>query len=428
MTGDTARGASPAIGQGAIAAAMLLLGFAFAMPPDLAGYATYAALMAGALGLYTVAYARNIFKGLFFREYLMFSGVALAYVALSAIGLLRPGLRFYDSGAILPQAAGLLLTIAAFPAFTHAIRALSLPRPRIAPFALVLIALLFSIILFRDDENIVTRGGIYGVRAPALLLHFLYFLAVLRIANRRWARCFLLLLPLPLTGAASNALIQLALAGLVAAPAPRQMLAVLAPGLILLVLGLTYFLDALKGSGLIDPNVIIRSILWRHAIQGVLTHPLGIGYGSGWSDFQALRDPGIRHLYAFTLSRSLQVANHSSLLDLPLRLGWLGLALFALMLRRLWRDCAGHAFALEAAGALAIVLVAAAFNPVIESARSAIFVALALGYMRATALFAADAAAAGSAPMPRPAPAPVVTITPRERRTILAGQYRGASS
>ncbi|WP_324741235.1 O-antigen ligase family protein [Tsuneonella sp. CC-YZS046] len=413
----------PPARQGAVAMATLLIAFAFAMPPDLVSYSAYAAAMLIALGLYTVFFARDVLRALIFKEYLLFAGLALLYVGLSVFGVIRPAMRLSDPGAVLPQAAGLLLIIAALPAFTHAAGMIFLPRLRIVPFAAIMLAVLLSITFWRDTENILIRGGVYGVRAPALLLHFLYFFVVLRISGNRGIRCLLLLLPLPLSGAASNALIQLALAGLVLAGRPRQVLLALVAGLIALMLGLTYFLDTLRGIGLADPNVGIRSILWRHAVESVATHPLGIGYGSGWTDFQALRDPGIRHLYAFNLSRSLQIANHSSFLDLPLRLGWLSLLLFALMLRRLWRDCAQRPFALEATAALFIVLVAAAFNPVIESARSALFVALALGYMRATAMFAPENAARAGKPLPD---AFVPAISPRERRVALAAQNGGA--
>ncbi len=413
----------PPARPGAIVMATLLIAFAFAMPPDLVAYSVYAASMLIALGLYTLFFARDVLRGMIFKQYLLFAGLALLYVSLSVLGVIRPAMRLSDPGLVVPQAAGLLLIITALPAFTHAAGMIFLPRLRVVPFAAILLAVLLSVLFLRHTENILIRGGIYGVRAPALLLHFLYFFVVLRISDNRGIRCLLLLLPLPFSGAASNALIQLALAGLVLARRPQQALLALVAGLIVLILGLTYFLDPLRSLGLVDPNVGIRSILWRHAIESVATHPLGIGYGSGWTDFQALRDPGIRHLYAFSLSRSLQVANHSSFLDLPLRLGWLGLLLFGSMLYRLWRDCAQRPFALEATAALFIVLIAAAFNPVVESARSALFVALALGYMRATAMFAPENASRADKPLPDTI---VPAISPRERRVALAAQDGGA--
>lgn len=411
----------------AIAIAGSLIAFSFAISPDALSNAAYAGLMLAVLGFYTAIFARDVWRGMIFSEYLLFAGLALLYVGLSASGLIHPALRLYDHGAVLSQSAGLLLVIAAFPAFAHAAGVIFLPRLRILPLAMILGAVTLSLIFWRYTENIVIGGGIYGVRAPALLLHFLYFLVVLRVTPNRGTRCLLLLLPLPLSGASSNALIQLALAGLVVMQKPQHALPVLTASLAALILVLTYSIGVLQEMGLADPNVGIRSILWSHAIGSVAAYPLGIGYGSGWTDFQALRDPGIQHLYAFNPTRSLQIANHSSFIDLPLRLGWPGLLLFALLLRRLWRDCAQRPFALEAMAALAIALIAAAFNPVMESARSALFVALALGYMRAARISAEDGFL-NAAMFPAAENAVVQTVSPRQRRVALAAQDSGAIS
>ncbi|MHA6316783.1 O-antigen ligase family protein [Altererythrobacter sp. CAU 1778] len=396
------------------AAALAYLLFLVALPPAI-GAALYAALIFAGSAIYLLPQGRASLGQLVFGEYLAVAGIVLLYLLLSTTGWFAwPG-RLRSGDAVAPQAAGLLLVCACIPGLTKVSRVLFADRARLLPFAVLATLCLWSALTWRRDESIILEGQLYGVLAPALFIQFSIFIAVVTLTRNRAARVVLLALPLVFMGAASNAVIQLSLIALVLAGGHVWTLRTLA---VLLGIGV---LTAIYSASWLDPlvagdtNSLVRLHLWREAWSGILSHPLGLGFGSGFTETAAMNDPVIAKVYKYDAASALSIANHSSLLDVTLRLGLPGLIAFVLVMHRALAQARGTRQYLPAAGAIAMVLVAGAMNPILESARSALFVAFAIGFARGIAL---DRQSKPALRIDRTVSQP----SPAERRRALAAQ------
>ncbi len=371
----------------ALPVALLYTGLLFTLPEKALPQTSYAILVVALSATYVLAFFRDIIARLPLREYGLFAALVLVWLLLSRLGLLREPDRLYAAGRVLPQAAGLLILLVTLPAFTHAARALFLPRPRLVSLVLLVGLLSFAMRNWRADEQMLRDNGLYGVLSPGMMLQFVYFALVMRAENRL-LRLALIVLPMPFLLAASNVAIQLMLAIAVAIPRPRRIVPWLGVVLAASVLTIAFPPAPVQSIIASDDNITVRSRLWAEALDQIPHQPLGVGFGQSSVTLPAIKDPWIRHVFSQEVSRSLEVSNHSTFLDMALRLGWGGLVLFLLLIWRAWRASAGggangHGYDAHATGVMAFMLVECAFNPVLESARAAMFFAFALGYLLA---------------------------------------------
>lgn len=374
------RAALSPVGAAAVPLALAYMFLVFVLPPRFPGTFGYALIMLSASATYSLIFFRQICERPPPVEWLLLAGLAGAYLALSYLGMLRLDDRLFARGRVLPQAAGLLLMLVSLPIFMHASRTLLIPRPRVVPILIIMAGVTFSVMRWQGVDHILRPNGLYGVLSPGLMLQFGYFLIVTR-ASGKLARCILLILPLPLMLAASNFLIQLALVLSVLLPRPQLLVTYLVPAVVVSTLVIAYPPDFLAPYIASDDNTLVRSRLWSQAIAQIMQHPLGTGFGQSSVPVSALKDPWIRHVFSQEASRSLEVSNHNTFLDMALRLGWAGLLLFLLLLRRLWRQAGELGMETHAVAAISTAILACAFNPVLESVRSAFFFAFALGYL-----------------------------------------------
>lgn len=415
MTGTGAR-------TGALAAplATIYVGILFALPAKALDPTAYAMVILGLSGAYLAIFFRDIARRLPVPEYFLLAGLVLGYVLLSRLGLLREADRLFSTARVLPQAAGLLIMLITLPAFTHAAHALFVPRVRLVPIGLVSALLAYSMLNWQVDEQMLRDNGLYGVLSPGMMLQFAWFALALRFEHKV-LRFALVLLPLPFLLAASNVAIQLVLAIGVLLPRPRAIIPLLAALLAAVTLAIAFPPPQLEQLIAGDDNTQVRSRLWNQALDQIPQHPLGVGFGHSSVTLEGLKDPWVRHVFSQEVSRSLEVSNHSSFIDIALRMGWAGLALFLLMIRRAWRSSQGAGLDMHATGALAFMLVECAFNPVLESVRATLFFAFALGYLLALRPLdeaAPDDAARGEGALP------LEPLSPPQRRRMLAGQAR----
>ena len=399
-----------------LATAYLL--FIAILPPQI-GNAAYAGAMLAATGAYLLPDMSARIRQYIFAEYVAFTSLVLAYVALSAVQVLRVDGRLFEAQSIAPQSAGLLLICVTLPGLTKATRVLFAQKARVMPLLVLAGISAIAAVTWRQSESIIASGQLYGVLAPALFIQFAIFAATVTLITNAVARTIILLLPIPFLGAASNVVVQIALIGVMLIPFHKWLVRLLTIALVLSMI------LAITGSNWLDPlvradtNTMVRLQLWRSAAPDLFANPFGIGFGTAYSDFRAFADPFIYHVYKGNEQSSLTIANHSSLIDLPLRLGLFGLLLFVLMVRRCFNDALHSPQALLATGAIATVLVTGAMNPMVESARSALFVAFALGLARGVAIPEIAMFAARATQPVEPVHAPE---TPAQRRKTLAAQ------
>jgi hypothetical protein len=396
------------------------IAFLFAFPPKLLSATGYSALVIGISLVYFLANSAAVLRRGFFASYLLFAGLALLVILGSRLELFEFVGRDFDPGRIFNHAGGMLVLIALIPNLAHASGVVFRPQLPLIPLAAICGLAIISVLLFQPDENVFLNFGLYGVQSPGMLLQFSYFLLVLKARDPR-IRALLLLLPLPLLSAASNVAIQLALAGFVLSPRWRGFpifLTGLLATLIMLIAWPPAWLEPFIAA---DINSNVRSHLWHEALPELATNPLGIGYGTSWQSQEALRDPVIWRLFANEEFRSQVLPNHSSLIDVPLRLGWLGLVLFAAMVVQGWKAAWRSDLAIQAGGAMTMAMVACTFNPAVESARSAIFIAFAIAYLRAASLRPVQLVEPEPDPETKHTPA-MLDMSPADRRRLMAQQ------
>lgn len=398
--------------------AALFIAALFAFPPKAFSPEVYAGGVLVLSALYFVFNAATVVRRGLFREYWALAGLAVLCLLVSQLRWMHPEGWLFDARRILPQAAGLLIILVTMPLLTDAIGKAFMPRIQWITLMLVLGAMLVSILVWQlQDGGIFVDGGLYGANAAPLMVQFIIILLALRVRHPA-LRLILLALPIPFMRSATNLILQIAallIAGTrIRGPALLLLAALLAAFTLLMVAQpdiLRPWLDS-------DPNALVRSHLWGHAAAEVLRLPLGVGYGSAYLPHSAFGDEIVRSVYSQDPMRALFVANHHSFIDLALRLGWVGMAAFAVLLWRLWEEARHSAMRLEAAIMLAAVLICCAFNPMIESARSAPFIGFALAYLRAAAF--TDPRKLPAPGQETALPLPTAALTPRERRRRLA--------
>lgn len=375
----------------AVPAATVLVSVLFALPPDASSPWAYTAAVVSLAASYLLVFFRNIRSSLRSGEYLLFAALVLGYIALSWLGFLRVDDRLFSHARVLPQAAGLLFMLITAPVLAHAARTIFIPRPRWASLVVILASAAGSGLLLQAETITVQGDGLYGVLSHGLMIQFIYFLFVLTVPSRLLRFC-LVLAPFPLLLAASNIAIQLVLALCVLLPRARTIIPLLAAFLMASTLAIAFQPGPLAPLIAGDGNTMVRSHLWRQALDAIPDHPLGVGFGHSSVTFEGLKDPYVQHVFSHRDKRSLEVANHHTYLDTALRLGWAGLALFLLLLARAWRRTRGAGLDVQAAGTFAFMLIPCAFNPVLESVHSTMFFAFGLGYLWAIRLAADEAA------------------------------------
>ncbi len=399
-----------------LATAYLL--FVAILPPQV-GSAAYSTLMLAATAAYLLPDMSGRIRQYVFSEYVAFTALVLVYVALSVVQVLRVDGRLFEAQSIAPQSAGLLLICVIVPGLTKATRVLFAQKARVMPLLVLAAFSAIAAVTWRQSESVIAGGQLYGVLAPALFIQFAIFAATVTLVANPLVRTIILLLPIPFLGAASNVVVQIALIGVMLIPFHKWLVRLLTFALVLSMI------LAITGSNWLDPlvradtNTMVRLQLWRSAAPDLFAHPFGIGFGTAYSDFRAFADPFIYHVYKGNEQSALTIANHSSLIDMPLRLGLFGLLLFVLMVRRCFNDALHSPQALLATGAIATVLVTGAMNPMVESARSALFVAFALGLARGVSI--PEIAQFNSRTDYTPEPAQAFE-TPAQRRKNLAAQ------
>ena len=397
----------------------LYMAFMFALPPKALGTQLYAGLLVGASLVYFLAYTEQIIRQARHWAYLSIALLVALQVLISYLNISGVEGRLFDADKIITQSAGMMIFLIVMPNFMHAASAVFLPGIAASRAMLIAVSISASIILWQQNENIFADYGLYGAQSAGLMLQLLYFLLVLRAPNPV-AQALLLLAAMPLLNAGTNIVIQLALVLLVLSRHYSLAIGLLGALMAVITFVIAYPPDWVAALLASDPNAMVRSQMWRNALATIAERPLGIGYGTAWSNEQALKEAALMNAYSRDSDRALEVANHSSFVDITLRLGWLGLGLFIALIASFWRSAAQSPWSLPAAGILTIALVAATLNPMLESGRAALIMAFALAYLRAAGLGSTplpdqevigDAAARGGQN---------ATLSPRERRKQLA--------
>jgi len=391
--------------------------FAFALPTSLDPL-TYALSMIAASLFLTIPQIKYDPGEIVSKEYLAFCAVILFYLVVSIFGVLPRSGFFYDRSHIIHQSAGLLLTAATYPAFVVAARWLFFPRTSLLFLAT---AAILSVVLSQviAESNVIIADQLYGAKSSVVLMQFVWFL-VAWSTGRKMFQIPMMLLPILVLGSATNLLIQAALIGILLTRGNRAL-----PIAIVVAMAVFIYLMASENPFMVrliegDPNSLVRAHLWAGAAVNIVKHPLGLGFGTTYTDVVTRYDPMILFgPYGTDLSRAFEVANHNTFLDTLLRLGPLGfVALLALLFNSWWRLRQPRQIMMGSA-LLAITIVICGLNPILESAQSALFVAFATGYLRAARRHdEATAAPAWVQPVvhrPRPE-------SPRERRQQLAAQ------
>lgn len=412
---DSPFAAASTSGSVSIATATAYLLFVAVLPPQM-NPAIFASLILAGSILYLLPDLSGRIRDYVFLEYFVLAGLVALYLALSASGILRVPGRLFEPASIAPQAAGMMIVIAIVPALTKAACILFADKVRLFPLALLVGVSVMADLTWRQGEGVIEGGQLYGVLAPALFIQFTFFAAIIAFVPNPLVRGLLLIAPMPFLGAASNVVIQLTLVVMAILPFGRVLMSVLgialAIGVVLAVTG-EEWLDPFVRS---DTNTLVRLQLWRYSFPDILEHPFGIGYGTAYSDVRAIADPHIHHVYKGNQNNALVIANHSSLIDVPLRLGVLGLIVFTMVLWRSFIDALRSSQAILGVSAIAMVLIIGAMNPALESAKSAIFVAFAIGLARGISLPSLVPGHQGGLNPSEIKPA----LTPAERRAELA--------
>jgi hypothetical protein len=356
------------------------------------------------------------------REYVALVLLVAIYLVLSLASVLPNDGFLVRRSAISHQVSGLLVLVATYPAFVQVSRVLLVPRLKPLVLAVVGAVALASAVIFRPEDSNIVDGRLYGVHAPAMAIQLALFAVVTSLTSNHYARSLLLLVPLPLLGAASNIIIQLALSATCLVKGDRRMVIALAAALVIFIFLAAFppaWVEELVRS---DGNTLVRSRLWHGAITNIATHPLGIGFGTSYSDVQTMRDPVVRWAYSLRAERSFEVPNHSSFLDVTLRMSILAPIVVGALFWKNWRNLRSPELVLNGSALVAICLAMAAWNPVLEGARATLTIALAAGYMRAAALYESERR---SRPTARLAFNDEAAVTPRERRARVAAQRAG---
>lgn len=400
-------------------ASVLYIAFMFALPARILGTELYAILLIGVSLVYFLANAAQILALARMPAYFWLCVVFGLCLAFSYTGLLNPSGRLFDTGRIIPQSASMFIFLIILPNFMHAAGQACMPDMPVSRIMTIAVIIILSVILWQPDEMVIVGFGLYGAQSAGLMLQLLYFLMVLRTPSPI-SRAALLLLALPLMLAGTNFGIQLVLIGLVLTPYLRHAIIALASLAVIVILIFAYPPDWFYALLATDANSLVRSQMWHNALSTIMHQPLGIGYGTAWSDEHALKFAALSNAYSHNTERALDVANHNSFIDVALRLGWAGLILFIVLIIQLWRGASRSALVLPAAGMFAMILVAATLNPMLESGRAALIVTFVLAYLRAAGLQPLALTYIDSATPTLPA-----ALSPQERRRQLAGLDHG---
>jgi hypothetical protein len=355
--------------------------FAFTLPP-LIGTPLYAGLLTAAVIPMLIMFIHRDRRVDFASPTFLFGCLLVFYIGISFLGLLRQEGRLFSYAQIFSQAAGLLLILILAEPFSRSLEYVFLPKPRWKTIIFISVPILISVILFRR-EDVLLNGIFYGIIAPTMLGHFVYFLVVIHLVRRPIARAFLLVLPIPALGAMSNVLIQLSFAVVCLSSSYKALIVAVLTAFVVFIFAVAFPLPIVLEMIHNDSNTMVRSALWSRAIPAVISHPLGIGFGNSYTTVYEMGAHYVKNAYSWDYRRSLVVANHSSLLDTMLRLGWVGLPLLLWLFWRDGRNALAGPKRLSSTAIMIMLIVAGSVNPAVESVRSALFFAFGLGYLRA---------------------------------------------
>lgn len=400
-----------------LAAAAFLL-FAFTLSPRLDS-GTYGIILTSGSLIYILPGLLRSSGDLFPPEFLAFVGLVGLYVLLS-IGHVFPTEGFlFNRFYVTHQASGLLIFAATYPAFVKASRSLLFAREAALDITIVAIISFVVGITLRPGENMILDGQLYGSMSPVMLVQFSFFIVVVALVRGRLSRALLLLLAVPFMGAATNLLIQLALAITCMFKGNRTIPLAIFGSLLIFVLLMAFpphFIDEIIRA---DSNSHVRAQMWHEALPIIVSHPLGIGFGTSYTDLQAMRDPIILHTYSGNLERSFEIANHNSFIDTALRMGIMGLILLMFLFWKSWSKLRGDENLLIGSAVLCICLIASGLSPTFEGGRAILFMTLGTAYLRAALCWEMQRARNGGA-QANASPSQPARGSPGEHRRTLA--------
>lgn len=403
--------------------ATLFLAFAFALPTGLNPVAYGGLLGVASLIMIAPRFGGSI-KELFPPEYLAFAALVLIYTLLSIANIFPHNQMLFDRSHIPHQVSGLLILMVVYPAFVEASRGVFFPTVGAANIAIAAAFALISALIFRPDDNLILEGRLYGTMAPVIFAQFAWLVVIKSLVPYRAVQALLMLAPLPLMGAGTNVFIQILAAVVCLAGGSRKIVLAAAGTVFAFTILMAFPPPFIERLIELDSNSLIRSRMWHGAIPNIFAHPLGVGFGTSYSDLGTMHDPYVMAGYSYQPERSFEVGNHSSFIDTALRMGLVGLVIVIALFWKSWSKIRQRTQIFYGSVLLSICLLSCAMNPILESGRAVLFVAFAAGYLRAAACWemlgspVADDVAQAALPE-------TFDLTPRERRARLASQDTG---
>jgi len=370
------------VGRWQVGAAYIL--FFAAIPTYIVGNNAYV-ISAILLSLFVTFYYRK-----YFFNYSMAALLAIfiVYFWLSNIDGIRGASDIYQKEFILKQSIQYILIFFSLPAFTVSLLSILINNKEKLFLGIIIPVLFVSNLTIAAQQNVMLGGKIYGTLTGSFLLELSIILYALKYIERLPYKLIILAVMFVFSGSATNQIVSAFSFAVLMLPYTSAVTIAGVAGVfavILVVLGLDG--DGMAALKEVDHNALVRAYLWKSVAAKIYASDfMGVGFGV---EYRPWRFVWLAKFHASLASMDgFVTANHNSFLDNFYRLGIGGfLALLGIIFQGWPRRVFSSLDMKVGCFVLFSVVVACAFNPMLESVRSLMGLSFGIGYLYALQQF-----------------------------------------